>query len=217
MAKEKRATNKRSVVIVDDFRNERDIMEKYLLGMPDYGPIILLRYAEEAVEYCENHHADIVIIDIMMPYGMDGIDAAKIIKNKHGRTKVILITSACEDSWIERARAAGADSFWYKNYSRESFTEIVDRTAAGESIYPDVTPNARLGKATRDDFSQMDLTILRMMMRGLSNNEIAEELGITADGVRYHVKTMLKKTGLPNRVSLIVQAARFGIVVNDKV
>ena len=204
-----------SVVIVDDYRNEREIMAKTLLEQPEYRPVKLLRLAEEAVEYCEINRVDLVIIDVIMPAKMDGIDAAKIIKSKHPRTKIILMTSACEDRWLERARAAGADSFWYKNYSRESFIEIVDRTIAGESIYPDVSPNAAIGQATRDDFSEMDLRILRKMMCGHSNEKIAEQVGLTPDGVRYHVKAMLKKTGLPNRVSLIVNAARFGIVVDD--
>lgn len=204
-----------SVVIVDDYRNERDIMAKTLLEQSEYRPVKLLRLAEEAVEYCEANRVDLVIIDVIMPTKMDGIDAAKIIKSKHPRTKIILMTSASEDRWLDRARAAGADSFWYKNYSRESFIEIVDRTIAGESIYPDVSPNATIGQATRDDFSEMDLRILRKMMCGHSNDKIAEQVGLTPDGVRYHIKAMLKKTGLPNRVSLIVNAARFGIVVDD--
>ena len=87
--------------------------------------------------------------------------------------------------------------------------------AAGESIYPDVTPNAPIGKATRDDFSEMDLMILRKMVSGLNNNQIAEQVGLSADGVRYHIKAMLKKTDLPNRVALIVHAVRFGIVVKE--
>ena len=205
-----------SVLIVDDYRNERDIMAKALLDQPEYRPVKLLRFAEEAVTFCESNTVDLVIIDIIMPSCMDGIEAAKIIKSKHPRTKILLMTSACEDSWIARSRAAGADSFWYKNYSRESFIEIVDRTVAGESVYPDVTPNAAIGQATRGDFSPMDLRILRLMMSGLSNNEIAEKVGLTPDGVRYHVKAMLKKTGYTNRVSLIVNAVRFGIVVNDE-
>ena len=209
------AERRYSVVIVDDYRNERDIMAKALLEQPEYRPVKLLRLAEEAVEYCEINRVDLVIIDVIMPAKMDGIDAAKIIKSKHPRTKIILMTSACEDRWIARARAAGADSFWYKNYSRESFIEIVDRTIAGESIYPDVSPNPTIGQATRDDFSEMDLRILRKMMCGYSNEKIAEQVGLTPDGVRYHVKAMLKKTGLPNRVSLIVNAARFGIVADD--
>ena len=210
-----RDEKKLNVVIVDDYRNERDIMAKILLEQPEYN-VKLLRFADEAVEYCENNHADIVIIDIIMPKGTDGITAAKMIKSKHARTKIILITSACEDAWLKSSRAAGVESFWYKNYSRESFLEIVDRTAAGECVYPDVTPNATLGQATRDSLSPMDLKILRKMMSGLSNNEIAEKVGITPDGVRYHIKAMLKKTGLPNRISLIVNAARFGIVADDE-
>ena len=216
MMTESKAPRPLSVVLVDDYRNERDIMAKILLEQPEYQPVKQLRIADEAIEYCESHRVDIVIIDIMMPRGMDGIKAAEKLRRSKSNLKIILITSACEDSWIAAARAAGADSFWYKNYSRESFLEIVDRTAAGESIYPDVTPNAPIGNATRDDFSKMDLMILRKMMSGLNNNEIAEQVGLTPDGVRYHVKSMLKKTGYTNRVSLIVNAVRFGIVVNDE-
>lgn len=206
---------KLSVVLVDDYRNERDVMAKTLLEQDDYYPVKLIRFADEAVEYCKNNDVDIVIIDIIMPSGIDGIEAAKLIRQNDSEIKIILITSACEDSWIADARAVGADSFWYKNYSRESFLEIVDRTAAGESIYPDVTPNAPIGKATRDDFSEMDLMILRKMVSGLNNNQIAEQVGLSADGVRYHIKAMLKKTGLSNRVALIVHAVRFGIVVKE--
>ena len=101
-----------SVVLVDDYRNERDVMAKILLEQPEYYPVKLLRFADEAIEYCEKNPVDIVIIDVIMPRGMDGIKAAEKLRRMKPNIKIILITSACEDSWIPAARAAGADSFW---------------------------------------------------------------------------------------------------------
>lgn len=202
-----------NILIADSARVEREIFTEILTQSRRYHVVDAVDSADEAAEICLSGNVDIVVMDEMSSGGMDGFAAAARIKSRRPSVRMILMTSACDDALPERARAAGADSFWYKNHSRESFIEIVDRTGAGESVYPDVEPDGRIGNALRSDFGQTELTILRAMMNGRTAEKIASEIGMSADGVRYHIKSMLKKTGLPSRVALMVSAARCGIIV----
>jgi two-component system vancomycin resistance associated response regulator VraR len=129
---------------------------------------------------------------------------------------VIIVTSIPEFSWLERARAIGADSFWYKNVSRAPLIEIMDRTMRGESVYPDETPPVTIGLASSKEFSTRELEILRELTGGASNQEIGRALGISPLTVKTHVKNMLDKTGFHTRTELAVEARRLGLVIKDK-
>ena len=94
--------------------------------------------------------------------------------------------------------------------------EIVDRTMAGEKVYSLDPPNIQFGKIKKFDLALRDLDVLREMMDGLTNEEIAERLGISVNTVCSHVLHILNKTGFKNRLELAINAASLGIVVSNQ-
>ena len=146
---------------------------------------------------------------------MRPIAIRRTIKNNHPQTKVILVTSTAEAKWIEKARKAKIDSFWFKEYSDVPLTEVMDRTMNGESVYPGIPPNPAFGEVTKYDLSERELEVLRDLTRNLTNEEIAEDLHISPHTVKRHIENMLAKTGYKSRVDLAVNARVLGLVVHE--
>ncbi|MBQ9824119.1 MAG: response regulator transcription factor, partial [Solobacterium sp.] len=115
------------VVVVDDQKISRGFFEMYVRAFTRYELAASLRTAQEAIDYTDAHEADLLILDVMMQDGIDGLSAAGQIKCSHPELKIILTTSTSETSWEEKARAIGVESFWYKEYDDHSLIDIMDR------------------------------------------------------------------------------------------
>ena len=148
-------------------------------------------------------------------FTVSGLEAAKRIKKVSPKTKIIIVTSMPEVSYIKRAREIGVESFWYKEASREPILSVMDRTMAGESVYPDSAPVLTLGNAKSVEFTPKELEVLREMTMGLTNSAIAEKLFIDVTTVKSHVTHMLQKTGFQNRTELAIQARVSGLVIGE--
>ena len=204
------------VVVADDQNISRGFFELYVRADTHYELLTGLRTAEEAVSYVNAHETDLLILDVMMQEGMDGITAARQIKKAHPEVKIILTTSASETTWEEKAKAAGVESFWYKEYDQHSLIDIMDRTMRGESVYPGDLQNVPFGSVTRADLTDREIEVLRELTASLTNEEIAEKLHISVHTVRRHLQNIMEKTGFSNRLDLALNARLLGIVVSEK-
>ena len=209
-------SNKTKVLVVDDQRMALGFFEMYVKSSTNYELVKALPTAEAAAPFCDRHEVDLIVMDIMMRYGIDGLTAAEQIKKKHPGIKIVLATSTSESSWEDRARVAGVESFWYKEYSETPLLEIMDRTMAGESVYPDDPPKLDFGLITKAALTEREMEVLRELTNSLSNSEIAEKLGISIRTVRQHIENMLNKTGFENRLDLAINAKALGLVVSEK-
>ena len=207
---------KKKVLVVDDQDVARSFFEIHVEMTRKYELVASLASAEQAIAYCLQNPVDLVIMDVMMKYGMDGITCARSIKANHPGVKIILTTSAAEAEWIEKARRAKIDSFWFKEYSAISLTEVMDRTMAGESVYPDSLPNPEFGEVTKADLTEREQAVLRELTRNYTNEEIAARLNISVNTVRTHIQHMLEKTGYKNRIDLAVNAKAVRLVVHEE-
>ena len=117
-------------------------------------------------------------MDVVTRNGENGLDAAAKIKRAFPKIKIIIVTSMPEYSYLSRARGIGVESFWYKEEQRESLLDVMERTMAGESVYPDATPELQLGLASSYEFTQRELEVLREMTGGDTNQEIAERTAL---------------------------------------
>ncbi len=208
---EKRA----SVVVVDDQYVSRSFFEIQVQMSRGYVLAASLSSAEQAIAFCMAHQVDLVIMDVMMKYGLDGLTCAKAIHHNNPGTRIILTTSTAETQWISEAREAGIESFWFKEYSDIPLTQVMDRTMAGERVFPDSPPNPDFGDAVKTDLSDRELEVLRALTRNLTNGEIAEQLHISPHTVKRHIENMLLKTGYKNRIDLAVNAKALGLVVHE--
>ena len=155
--------------------------------------------ALQAMDWCEKHPVDLVLMDVLIPGSMNGLDAARHIKKVSPKTKIIVVTSMPELSYEKQAREIGVESFWQKEVQEQSLLEIMNRTMAGESIYPGYQPKIMVGEAFSTEFTEREIDILKELVTGASNAEIAEKLGLKEPTVKMHVKNMLQKTGYRSR------------------
>ena len=204
------------VVVVDDQYLARGFFEGLIRMSEKYELAASLSVADQAVDWCLDHPVDLVIMDVMMKCGLDGITCALIIKANNPEVKIILTTSMAEVEWIDKARRAKVESFWFKEYSTISLTEVMDRTMAGESVYPDSPPNPEFGSAKKADLTEREQDVLRELTRNYTNEEIAQRLNISVNTVRTHIQHMLEKTGYRNRIDLAVNAKTLGLVVHEE-
>ena len=203
------------VVVADDQNISRGFFEMYVRASSRYQVAAALRSAQEAVDYLEEHEAELLILDVMMQEGIDGLTAAGLIKQKHPEQKIILTTSTSETSWEEKAQALGVESFWYKEYDEHNLIDIMDRTMNGESVYPTQPPRVSFGRVQRADLTERELDVLRELTASLTNDEIAEKLQISVNTVKRHLQNIMDKTGFASRLELAMNARMLGLVVHE--
>ncbi len=201
------------VLIVEDQEMPRQLFEIFVRSDPRYTLVASISNAELAIDFCSHGTVDLILMDVMTELGSSGLDAAEAIKTRYPSIRIIIVTSMPEASWLRRAREIGVDSFWYKEAQKEPILTVMERTMAGERVFPDETPVVPIGFTNNHDFSERELEILRELITGDSNAEIGERLGIAASTVKYHVQNMLEKTGMHTRTELAAVARSLGIAI----
>ncbi|EXM38258.1 response regulator transcription factor [Ruminococcus albus] len=203
------------VMIVDDQSISRHLFEMYVNNSPKYELVFSLSSASAADVYILRHEVDLILMDILMNDGSNGLEAAEKIKKLRSDIKIIAVTSMPEYSWLEKAKSIGIESFWYKEADEQTILEVMDRTMAGESVYPDSSPRVKLGLADSSELTERELEILRIVTTGATNQQVAEQLGISENTVKSHVRSMLDKTGFRSRTELAIKARVLGIAISS--
>ena len=205
-----------NVLIVEDQDMPRQLFEIFIDSSDRFNRILSVANASAALSVCRNNKVDLILMDVMTELGHSGLDAAEEIKRELPDIKIIIVTSMPEYSWLERARKIGVDSFWYKDGQKDGILEVMERTVAGESIYPDETPLVRIGNTTNHDFTKRELDILKELTTGDTNAAIAERLHVSVPTVKSHIQHLMEKTGLKTRTELVSEARSLGIVIKNK-
>lgn len=205
-----------NVLIVEDQAMPRQLMEIYIGSSELFHHLLSISNASAALSVCRTKHVDLILMDVMTELGHSGLDAAEEIKKEFPKIKIIIVTSMPEYSWLERARKIGVDSFWYKDGQKDVILDVMERTMAGEHVFPDETPLVPIGNATNHEFTERELDILKELTTGDSNAAIAERLHISSGTVKIHVQHLLDKTGFRTRTELVAEARSLGIVIRKK-
>ena len=207
---------KYKVMIVKDQTMPRQLFELRIQSSELFETVLSINSAAMADVYCLKYPVDIILMDVITCGGESGLEAAARIKRAFPQIRIIIVTSMPECSYLERARAIGVDSFWYKEDANTDLLDVMARTMRGESIYPSATPELRLGLASSCEFTARELEVLREMTGGDTNSEIAERLHMSVATVKSHILSMLGKTGFRNRTELAVRARESGLVILDR-
>ena len=205
-----------NVLIVEDQGIPRDLFEIYIRASEQFHHLLSITNASAALSVCQSNRVDLILMDVMTELGHSGLDAAEEIKRQFPNIKIIIVTSMPEYSWLGRARKVGVDSFWYKDGHKDSILSVMERTMAGEHLYPDETPLVRIGQTTNRDFTERELDVLRELTTGDTNAEIADRLGISVATVKSHILHMMEKTGFKTRTELVSEARGLGIVIKTR-
>lgn len=205
-----------NVLIVEDQDMPRELFEIYINSSDEFNHLLSVQNASAALSVCRNNKVDLILMDVMTELGRSGLSAAEEIKREFSDVKIIIVTSMPEYSWLERARKIGVDSFWYKDGQKNSILSVMERTMAGESVYPDDTPLIRIGNTTNHEFTTRELDVLKELTTGDTNAAIAKRLNVSVPTVKSHIQHMMEKTGFKTRTELVSEARSLGIVIKNK-
>ena len=201
------------VLIVEDQKMAQENMEAIIASSNTYTLAGIIPNAADAELFCLRSGVDLVLMDVCTARDESGIDACAVIKKKFPKIKVIIVTSMAEHTFVEKARAAGADSFWYKDASGGELTAVMDQTMAGERIFPDKTPEVRLGLTTSYELTKSELEVLRALMQSTSDEDAANLLSCSKANIRWHLSKILEKTGYRTRMERLIAVASKNLII----
>lgn len=204
-----------NVLVVDDQTMPRQLFENIINNSDNYILAASVDSASIADVYCAKMKIDLILMDVVMSGGINGIEAAARIKESYPDIKILVVTSMPDGSFLDKARQAKVDSFWYKEVQDVPLLEIMDRTMAGEQVYPDDAPIVSIGIAQSTDFTNRELEVLRYVAAGYSDKEISQLMVISYGTVRAHLNNLLQKTGCASRTEIAILVAKTGIVVPE--
>jgi DNA-binding NarL/FixJ family response regulator len=211
------------VMIVDDDELMRTGLRSVLSSDETIEVVAEAEDGHQAVRRAPRARPDVVLMDVRMP-DLDGIAATDQLLAAAPAAKVVILTTFEEDEYIHGALRAGASGFLLKRTSPEELIEAVHRIAAGEALLsPSVTrrvidqmvarPLPTGGEDPRlEELTPREREVLELIARGLSNREIAAELTVEETTVKTHVKRVLTKLGVRDRVHAVILAYEAGIV-----
>ncbi|HTU86853.1 MAG TPA: response regulator transcription factor [Solirubrobacteraceae bacterium] len=218
-----------TVLIADDDHLMRAGLTAVLESDADIEVVGQASTGREAVALTRRREPDVVLMDVQMP-DLDGIEATRelISAGRAGsQVKVLILTTFEEDAYIFGGLRAGASGFLLKRTRPEDLIRAVHTIAAGESLLsPSVTrrvidrmahhPPSDVGARGVDELTPREREVLELLAGGLSNAEIATELVIEESTVKTHVKRVLMKLGLRDRVQAVIFAYENGLAPTQR-
>jgi len=211
------------VLVVDDHDIVRGGLRALLSGCEDIEVVGEAANGQEAVQEVKRHKPDVVLMDLMMPE-MDGIEATERITGEYPNMRVLVLTTFSTEDLVFPAIKAGAHGYLLKDSGSDRVEEAIRLVHRGEpSLHPDVArmlmqevrPEKPKAPAP-DPLTPRELEVLSMLARGISNQEISDELVIAEVTVRSHISRILDKLHLANRVQATLYALREGMVDLDE-
>lgn len=189
------------VVIVEDHESMSQSLSTMFARTGEFEIVGEIPSAAFVEDYCNALAPDLVMMDICTEGGASGLLAAKTIREQHPFIKVIIMTAFNEVSYIPRAKEAGAHAFVFKSKSLEYFLEVARGVMRGENYYPEPKKIPMpMGEAP---LTEREMEVLRLLCKHMTSKEIAEELFISENTVKYHKTNMLAKTGFSKVVDLV--------------
>jgi len=207
-----------NVLIADDHSVVRRGLRAFLELHSELEVVGEATNGAEAVEMARTLKPDVVLMDIKMPK-MDGIEATATIRQELPDTEVIALTSVLEDASVVGAVRAGAIGYLLKDTEADDLCRAIIAAAEGQvQLSPQAA--ARLVREVRapespEPLSERETDVLRLLARGYSNKEIAQELTLSEKTVKTHVSNILGKLGVPSRTQAALFAVRTGLVPSE--
>ncbi len=171
---------------------------------------------EEAVAVCDDLRPDVILMDLLMP-GIGGIEAIKRIRQQHSRVQIVALTSFAEPDMVQQALKAGAIGYVLKNVQAAALAETIRAAYSRQSVIAPEATAALVQAMQRDDtgkdeLSDRELAVLRLVGDGLTNNQIASELSIAESTVRFHIGHIFSKLGAHNRAEAVRLAIEWNLI-----
>ena len=210
------------LLIVDDHEITRSGLRRMLAGEPDLTVVGEAGSGREAVALCRQLQPKLVLMDIRMP-DLDGIAATRAIKQQCPQTSVIMVTIYENPDYLYQALKAGAAGYLLKDATKQQVVQAVRQVLQGESLLPPELATQLLQRLTSEG-SQLalellvepltgrEMEVLRLLAEGLTNPEIAYQLGVSLATVKVHVGHIIAKLGVSDRTQAAVRAIHLGLL-----
>jgi NarL family two-component system response regulator LiaR len=222
------------IAIIDDHQMVRQGLRAFLQLAKDIEVVAEGASGEEALSIAAEHTLDVVLMDLVMPGKLDGVAATRELRKRHPNLHIVALTSYQEADRMMGVIEAGALSYLQKDVSPEDLLGAVRQAAAGRTVLepmalsailkgpgrtaPDAEADPRWTGGARvlvEPLTLREQDVLRALAEGLSNKEIAGELGIAEKTVKVHVSHILSKLGVYDRTQAIIAATKSGLIKLD--
>jgi two-component system, NarL family, response regulator LiaR len=205
-----------TIAIVDDHRVVATSLKMYLESFDDLRVVGLAASGEELLGHLAAWRPQIVLQDLLLPGGIDGIETTRRVMQRAPEVRVIALTASFDEARMAGVLRAGARGYVRKDADPEVLLTAIRAVAKGRT-YIDPSAAAQLATAGAvDDLTPRELEVLRELALGQSNREIAATLGIGDETVKTHIGHLFAKLQVENRGQAIVQALKRGLVTLDE-
>jgi DNA-binding NarL/FixJ family response regulator len=207
------------VLVADDHRLFRDGITS-LLDAAGFEVVAQVGDGRAAVDAALSLHPDLVLMDISMPH-MDGLEALKLIKDANPQIRVVMLTVADEKATLVKAIQSGADGYLLKNLNTDEFMANLQALELGEmaltrqmasQLIQGMVEQVRKPVEQNPQLTPRELELLRLLVEGKTNKEIALQLSMSENTVKYHLKKIGQKLGVQNRTEAVSYALRTGLI-----
>ena len=202
-------------VIVEDNLTIQKYLSDILTEDGRFEVAAVYRDAFEAEAFCLDAGIDLVLMDVQTYRNHSGLSIGERLRRRDGRIKVVAVTSLVDPEVMERAKNGAADSLWYKDHGNEELLEVVDRTLAGEHVFPDSSPSVELKDMFSGELTDRQLDVLRCFVRGMTYDEIAEKLYLSKSGVRKIIERIMERGGFENKWELMIALVENKLIVTS--
>ena len=207
------------IVIVDDHAMLRKGLAVFLTSYADLKLVGEAANGKEALALCAEKQPDIVLMDLMMPI-MDGIAATRLIRHDFPDIRVIALTSFGEEALIKHVLEAGAISYLFKKVSADDLANAIRAAQSGISTFaPEVTDilvrSIHTPHPIFESLTPREREVLSLIVKGMGNQEIANNLTINLSTAKSHVSSILVKLGLTSRMEVIALVMEDSLNLGD--
>lgn len=172
--------------------------------------------AQNVVSLCKKYKPDLVLMDVCTENNSSGILNCGKLKEVYPEIKVIIMTGMPDINFIKLARENNADSFIYKNISKDSLISVIKNTLDGYSMYPDIKSHKDLKKSSfLDELTDRELEVLTYYCKLLDRQEVADYLNISMSTLKSHISVILQKTGYDSLSKLAIYCVSNGFIVTN--
>lgn len=220
-----RAANSIRILIADDHEMARAGIRSLIGNEPGFLIVGEATDGVEVLEACAAHRPDIVLLDVRMPR-LDGLAATQALRHDHPQVRVIILTMHENVDYLVEALRAGAAGYVLKDATRRELISAIRQVSRGEScMNPELMTQAlqRLTARPEDgarpggeDLTPRERDVLQLLVRGLTNRQIAGELRISPGTVKVHVERIIAKLGVVDRTQAAVRALELGLIAKEE-
>lgn len=205
--------NKIRILLADDHMAIRMGLMTAIGDAPDMEVIADVEDGHEAIEAYRHLRPDVVVLDLRM-HGMTGVETVRALRQEFGGARVLIYSNFARGEEVYQAIRAGASGIVVKEMALERLLDAIRTVHRGEQYIPPQIAS-RIGERLLAHLSPRETEVLQLLAKGLSNKEIAAQLGLVVGTVKIHVANIFSKLGVSDRTQALVTAVKRGIIDID--